>query len=175
MKTKRIILVASMLTFALIAEAQEIKEPAVNSSSYKTAIGLRAGETSGLTIKQFVGSRTAVEGIVGVWHHGFSATVLVEGYSSAFAVSGLNWYYGAGGHFSAQTGHHIYHRHGRHYHDYYERGVWGLGADLIFGIEYKIPDTPIAMSLDVKPYLEIMSNSYFRGSIDPGLGLKVVF
>ena len=42
MKTKRIILVASMLTFALIAEAQEIKEPAVNSSSYKTAIGLRA-------------------------------------------------------------------------------------------------------------------------------------
>lgn len=147
---------------------------ALNTSSYKTAIGLRAGETSGLTIKQFIGSNAALEGIVGVWSHGMSATILYEKYTPAFDVNGLNWYYGAGGHVAFETGRTVYYyKNGRY--DRYQDGSVGLGIDGLIGIEYKIPAIPFALSLDMKPYMEIISRGRVWMSLDPGFGIKVTF
>jgi len=176
MKTIKYLL--AVLSFSLMsytASAQdEMKDLAINSSSYNTAIGIRAGETSGLTIKQFIGGRHALEGILGVWYHGFSATLLYEHHTNAFDQAGLNWYYGIGGHFSAQSSRsYFYSRYDRY--DRYEVGAVGVGVDGIFGLEYKIPRAPIAISLDLKPYVEVISSGAVWLSLDPGLGFKVAF
>ena len=60
------------------------------------------------------------------------------------------------------------------YRKYYEGGV-GLGVDGIVGLEYKIPKAPIALSLDVKPFVEFVSRGYIYSSLDPGLGIKITF
>ena len=166
---------AVLFTATLTAQDNaKVPDLAINSTNYKTAIGLRAGETSGLTIKQFIGSSTALEGIVGVWSHGLSATLLYEKHVPAFDVDGLNWYYGAGGHVAFESGRRIlYYRNDRYYR--YNDGNIGLGVDGIIGLEYKIPTIPFALSLDVKPYVEVITNGRVWTSLDPGLGIKVTF
>jgi len=42
-------------------------------------------------------------------------------------------------------------------------------------MEYKIPSIPFALSLDVKPYVEVITNGRVWTSLDPGLGIKVTF
>lgn len=140
--------------------------------NYNTAIGLRAGETSGLTIKKAMGSN-ALEGIVGLWSHGLSATLLYEFYAPA-GLSGLNWYYGYGGHVAFETQAYGWYDYGRR-RKYYTTGGVGLGIDGIVGIEFKIPKAPIAFSLDFKPYLEVNTRGGVYGSLDPGLGIKIAF
>lgn len=178
MKTKKLIMMicVAMATTSFVAKSQDkvnpdFSSPAINTTSYSTAIGLRAGETSGLTIKQFIGSQTALEGILGIWPNALSGTILFEKYS-ATGVNGLNWYYGAGGHAAFQTTK-IYYYPDRYY--YYRRGDVGLGIDGILGIEYKIPPIPFAISLDVKPYIEANTAGGIYTLLDPGLGIKVTF
>ena len=178
MKTTKIILALVVgMAFTIDGNAQnDGKTPslAINTTSYKTAIGLRAGETSGLTIKQFVSSEKAIEGIVGLWSHGLSATILFEKYTPAFNVSGLNWYYGVGGHIALETGKYSYYYKNNRY-THYREGSFGLGIDGIIGLEYKIPSTPFALSLDMKPYIEVVTRGNTWMSLDPGLGIKVTF
>ncbi len=164
------------IKIALAFAAMLFSIESYSQSNYNTAIGLRAGGTSGLTIKGFTGSSTALEGILGLWPSGFSATLLVEKYVPAFNVSGLNWYYGGGGHASFYTGR-IYRPYGPRPYRYYEyrENAFGLGIDGIAGIEYKIPEAPIAFSLDFKPFMEINTYGGVFFAIDPGIGIKVAF
>ena len=171
---KTINLIAT-IGFALVVAQQANAQLATNSSNYSTAIGFRGGETSGLTIKHFMGNQNALEGIVGLWYHGFSATLLYERHSQAFNASGLNWYYGLGGHGTVYSSHRYYRYHGRHRHDHYHAGSVGVGVDGIFGLEDKIPKAPIALSIDVKPYVEVISSGGIWTSLDPGVGIKVTF
>lgn len=166
---KKLVIFLPLFAFATMVMAQD---------NYKTGIGLRAGETSGLTIKRFMGNSAALEGIIGAWRYGISATVLYEKYNPAFNVSGLNWYYGAGGHVAFRNRYYdryyYYHRHNYYVVDYYDGGGLGLGVDGVVGLEYKIKGAPIALSLDLKPFIEIHSNGGgIWTSIDPGLGIKV--
>lgn len=142
--------------------------------AYNTAIGIRAGGTSGLTVKQFTGSSTALEGILGIWPDGFGFTLLIEKYAGS-GLDGLNWYYGGGGHIAAHNNRHFYNypyeRNGRRYGD----GELGFGVDGIVGIEYKIPPIPIALSLDLKPFVEVTTHGNAFLYLDPGLGIKFTF
>lgn len=178
MKTRKFILAAILIGFFTFkGEAQDngnIPDLAINTSTYKTAIGLRGGETSGLTIKQFIGSSTAIEGIIGMWYHGLSTTILYERHAPGFGVDGLNWYYGVGGHLAFQTGYYAYYYRNDRYR-YYSNGNLGLGIDGVIGLEYKIPKAPFAISLDMKPYVEVASKGNVWMSLDPGLGIKVTF
>lgn len=47
------------------------------------------------------------------------------------------------------------------------------GADGVVGVEYVLPETPIAISLDLNPRLEFGHGPYF--DLAPGLGLKYTF
>ncbi|MCB9195828.1 MAG: hypothetical protein H6598_06365 [Flavobacteriales bacterium] len=153
---------------------QNLDPMAVNTPNYKTAIGVRGGETSGLTIKHFMNSHTALEGIVGVWNRGFSGTLLIERHQQAFNVDGLRWYYGFGGHATVVGNRYVWYNNGRRYAVYGDERI-GLGIDGIAGIEYKIPKAPFALSFDLKPYVEVVSNGNVWMSLDPGLGIKVTF
>jgi len=171
------LVIAVMLLLSSTLKAQDMTVPtelAINTPDYKLAVGLRAGETSGLTIKQIIGNSKALEGIVGVWYQGMSFTLLFEKYEPAFEVSGLNWYYGAGAHAAIDMNYTFRNYWGDRYYHYHSGGV-GLGVDGIIGLEYKIPPIPIAISIDVKPFLEVNTLGGAWLSLDPGLGIKITF
>jgi len=145
----------------------------INSSSYTTAIGIRGFGTSGLTIKHFTSNSSAYEGIVGFWPNAFSATFLFEQYVNAFGEPGLNWYYGIGGHVATKSNWAYVDGVMRSYR--INDGGFGVGVDGIFGLEYKIREIPVAVSMDVKPFVEITNKGNAYLAMDPGLGIKVTF
>lgn len=147
---------------------------ATNTSEYKTAIGLRAGGTSGLTIKHFVSGKDALEGIVSLWGNGISGTLLYERHETAFEVSGLNWYYGLGGHVAINFDKDYNYDNNRFYYRN-RKSNFGIGVDGIFGLEYKVNPAPIAISLDLKPFIEFDSDGRIFSALDAGLGLKLTF
>jgi hypothetical protein len=56
-----------------------------------------------------------------------------------------------------------------------EASAVGFGVDGIFAMEYKAENTPIAISMDLKPILEIVSDGGSFIALDPGLGIKLTF
>lgn len=163
---KAVSIVVVLLATVGFCSAQSLR----TGSSYKTAVGVRGVGTSGLTIKHFTGSQKALEGIIGFYPNAFSVTLLVERYSPAFDVVGLNWYYGIGGHLAGQSNvvrnEGLYRR---------ESSKFGMGVDGIFGIEYKISEVPIAVSLDFKPFFELSTDGTAFIAYDPGVGIKLTF
>ncbi len=144
---------------------------------YRNAIGLRAGQTSGVTFKHFFTSNNAMEAILGIWPNAVGLTGLYEKYVPFGDVRGLNWYFGFGGHFSVTTGRLYYvYREGNRYYTYrYNYPGIGIGIDGVAGAEYKIPSVPVAISFDIKPFVEVNSAGVLFTSFDPGLGIKVTF
>lgn len=143
------------------------------STNYSTAFGMRGFGTTGLTIKHFYQRNVAIEGILGFGPDAFSLTILVENHVNAFDEPGLNWYYGIGGHIASETQWGAYYNRIRGY----ERapGDFGMGVDGIFGMEYKIAEVPIAISVDMKPFVEITTRGNLYMAIDPGIGIKFTF
>jgi hypothetical protein len=148
---------------------------AIAQAQYNYAIGLRSGGTTGITLKKTM-ERSALEGIIGFWQSGLSVTALWEKKSQTFNEPGFNWFYGLGGHvafygddFDGDGASWYDHPHNK------DDGDLGLGIDGIVALEYKIPNVPIAFSLDLKPYIEITTEGGFFFSPDPGLGIKIAF
>lgn len=161
------------LTTSFLSNGQStLTGPAEMSKTYMAA-GLRFGPTSGITLKGFVGNGQAVEGILGFWHHGITVTGLYEKYLPLFETPGFHWFYGGGAHVAFASRNSLYEpsRIGRPYDG---RGV-GIGFDGIAGIEYKPQTLPIAFSLDLKPFFEVNTAGGVWGSVDPGIGVKVIF
>jgi hypothetical protein len=159
------------------AKATPTVSPAPEKDLYTRAVGLRAGETSGLTYKQFFTDVEAFEGILGIWPNALGITGLYEKYVPFGNVEGLNWYFGGGAHLSIGTGKlYYYQREGNRYYTY-RRNYPGLaiGLDGIVGAEYKIPKAPFAISFDIKPFIEVNNGGVLYTSFDPGLGIKVAF
>ncbi len=92
------LLMTLTLAFCFIAFA--------NASDYKTGIGLRAGPYYGLTIKHFIGSKSALEGLLTRWG-GTDITILYEVHNQALDINRLNWYIGLGGHIGFWEGSHL--------------------------------------------------------------------
>jgi len=151
---------------------QNVKAQTVD---YKTGIGIRAGDPSGITVKHFLDPKQAIEGILSFWPWGPSLTVLYEFHETAFDVPGLVWFYGLGGHIRAYPD--SWRSSYRGWHRDYERynSRLGLGVDGIIGLEYKIPPIPITLSLDLKPMIEFTTYGNVYIGIDPGLSIRYVF
>lgn len=160
---KTLIILLFYMSVAGLAAGQSL------TGNYRTGIGLRTGETSGITIKFNAQKASSIEIIAGIWSDWLSLTGLYEKNVPAFNIEGMRWYYGGGGHVAFQTDTFY---NGR----YYDRGDdFALGLDGIVGLEFKIPPIPFAVSLDIKPFLEIYNNGNVFLAIDPGLGIKFTF
>jgi hypothetical protein len=163
-----------VITAILVTSTWSSYGQALNTPDYNTAIGLRVGGTSGITIKHFMGGGPAAfEGIIGLWPNALSLTGLYEKHANAGA-SGLKWYYGGGAHVAFISTR--YHDRGYYYYrdSAPEDGV-GIGIDGIVGIEYKINPIPFAISLDLKPFIELNTMGGTFWAIDPALGIKFTF
>lgn len=139
---------------------------------YRTAVGLRAGGTTGIALKHNYEPNMALEGLLGFFRNGISVTGLLEIHTQAFDVKGLRWYYGPGAHIAFySTGHR-----GNAWRDtgYRDRQAVGFGINGVAGIEYRLPDNvPIIFSFEFKPFLEIDTSGSAAFSLDPGLGIKI--
>jgi len=155
--------------------AQENKT--IENNKYSNAIGIRIGGTSGLTYKHRFDQKNAVEVILGTYPYSYGLTGLYERYMPT-TVEGLNLYAGAGAHISRayyRTWGYYTSDDNRYY--YYRTYNYGpiIGIDAIGGIEYKIPKAPIAVSFDLKPYIDFFRDYRSYVYLDPGLGIKFTF
>ncbi|MFO7756789.1 MAG: hypothetical protein R6V34_12495 [Bacteroidales bacterium] len=125
-----------------------------NAQDYNTGIGLRGGLANGVTIKHFVSSNTAFEGIISSRWRGLQLTGLYEIHGRAFKTERLNWYAGFGGHLGFWNG------------DYTNWGEPGdsytvVGIDGILGLEYNFTEVPINLSVDWKPAFNLIGYTGF--------------
>ena len=145
-------------------------------AQYNTAIGLRAGGSSGLTIKQFLGTGNALDFLISFWPNDLAVFCVYEKHQQLGNAQGLNFYYGGGGHLAFNTYRSaVYRDRYGNYWWYRNRDGFGLGIDVIAGLEFKFPEVPLAISLDLKPYIEFNTDHNIYWSPDPGLGIKVAF
>ena len=138
------------------------------AQDYNTGIGVRGGLSNGLTVKHFISSNNAIEGILSTRWKGFNITGLYEIHAQAFNTPRLNWYYGFGGHIG--------------FYDGYDNHPWFdddasytvIGVDGIIGLEYNIEAIPFNISLDWKPGLNLIGYSGFW-SDELALSVRFIF
>lgn len=137
-----------------------------SDAGYSTGIGLRGGWTSGLSVKHFIKSNAALEGILGSRWHGISFTGLYEiNKANALDVPGLSWEYGGGIRIGAYSGKYYPNYEDGHYYD--DRNYTAFSLVGIFGLEYHFHEIPFTLGFDLMPYIDIVgrSGSYLDGSL----------
>jgi hypothetical protein len=138
----------------------------VSAQEYKTALGLRGGFSSGLTIKHFMNHKAAFEGLLTTRWQGFVITGLYEIHNKAFDVNHLTWFYGGGAHIGFYNGNYV---------------TWGrdgaaytlVGLDGILGLEYTFQEVPINLGIDWKPALNLIGYSGLWS--EGGISVRYVF
>jgi len=148
-----------------------LSAPKIYAEEYETGIGLRLGGlTSGITVKHFLNTNTALEGILSFGHGGVLITGLYEKQTAIATAPGLYWFYGGGAHlgfFDSDNNYYYYKRNGS-VHYYGEGGSSAVfGIDFILGMEYKIPKAPITVGLDIKPFFDFLNGlpGYWDGAL----------
>jgi hypothetical protein len=163
---KKVILSLAVIgSFLLITNQSKAQSQSQNSPDYTTALGLKFGPyESGISAKYFMNQSTSIEGILGFNNHGVVVTGFYELNLPAFNVPGLKFYYGAGAHIGAEGAG-----------DYAVLGNNEIysATHLLLGLDYKIPQTPIAVSVDLDPRIELATGPFF--DVGPALGLKYTF
>jgi hypothetical protein len=153
-------LISVLLILLMVSAIKVIAQP------YETGIGARLGGIStGITVKHFTGANTALEGIVGFGRNSLIITGLYEKHQEFPTAPGLSWFYGGGAHIGLVSSNYsyydFYHKtHKKDSHEHlYDNNVF-IGADFILGMEYKFKNAPIALSLDVKPFIDLIPGFY---------------
>lgn len=157
---KKLLFVVSICVLALVVFPEQAY--AQRGTDYQTSAGLRLSPFYGASVKHFIQSNHALEGILHSSWDALKITGLYEIHTPAFDEPGLQFYYGGGAHLGFTGRRYL----GR-WHDGYDRGTYGLvGIDGIIGVEYTIqePDIPLNVSLDWKPTFDFAPEPWFRGS-----------
>lgn len=154
---RKVFVLAAVLFFTTTVMAQSKSQ---NSSSYKTALGVKVWDGGGISFKHFVSDKNAVELIGYFWNRGTRVTGLYEIHGDINGAKGLKWYIGPGAHIGF-------------YNTKYGDGVYA-GVDGVLGLDYKFKGAPINMSLDWQPSFEFGDNRGFVGSWG-GLGIRYTF
>lgn len=168
--------IAALLLMSLIhlsgfgqSSVRNLSHTKVGDHSYSTAIGLRAGLSSGISIKHFVNNNRALEGILHFYGHGIGLTGLYEVHKTAFGSDRASWFYGLGAHVGTYSGGHYKDRGGVLYRERYTN----LGVDGIFGLEYHFIEIPFTLGVDIKPFVDIINPG--GQYIDLGLTFRYAF
>lgn len=137
-----------------------------SGANYNTGIGLRfGGYETGLTVKHFLKSNAAIEGILssGWEYRGTRLTGLYEWQKSISGANGLYVFYGVGAHIGFYNDKYWsngdckdggYWHKGRYYRcDDGRRAA--IGIDGILGLEYVFREIPFSIGLDIKPSFDL--------------------
>lgn len=163
---RKFVLFFGLLLFTHLSEAQNRGETV---NTYKTAVGIRASLAPGLSVKTFLSSGSAFEGILHAREHGILLTGLYEIHKAAFNVNRLNWFYGVGAHVGSFRGGYYKNSDGT----YYTENFITVGIDGILGLEYHLTEIPFTIGVDIKPFFDIISPGF--GYWDGGFTLRYAF
>ena len=131
------------LVFMLFVSAMSVQ-----AQDYNTGIGLRGGPFNGLTIKHFISSTNAIEGVLSTQWNGWMVSGTWEKHATAFDADGLKWFYGIGGQVGFWNDN-VYWGTPNHG-DYTVLGIHGA-----LGLEYTFNEIPFSIGADWKPALNL--------------------
>jgi hypothetical protein len=154
---KRSFFIAALLFTMISADAQS---KSANSSSYRTALGVKVWDGGGISLKHFFTGNNAGELIAYFWGHGARFTGLYEIHGDFNGAPGLKWYIGPGAHIGFYDTNH-------------GDGAYA-GIDGVLGLDYKFKGAPINMSIDWQPSFEFGDGRGFYGNWG-GLGIRYTF
>ncbi|MES1215463.1 MAG: hypothetical protein ABUT20_08100 [Bacteroidota bacterium] len=155
---KKIILATVILL--LSCNVLQAQSHSTNSSSYRTALGVKVWDGGGISLKHFFNPTNAGELIGYFWNRGFRFTGLFEIHGNFADARGLKWYIGPGAHIGV-------------YNDKYGDNSYA-GIDGVLGLDYKFNGAPINMSIDWQPSFEFGDGRGFYGNWG-GLGIRYTF
>lgn len=138
---------------------------------FKSSLGIRAGETSGLSGKYFMKYGNAFETIIGFWPYSLGFTQLYEKHLPTGA-NNMIWYMGVGTHVSFGLLKYRIYYHPEKMDNLSRASAIAAGADLVLGTEYHFKNLPLAISTELKPFTEINQSGVLYFSIDPAINLK---
>jgi hypothetical protein len=168
---KSIALILTLLIITLTVRAQV----------FEKQIGLRLGVTPGITGKVIKNDRAAIEGILGFRNGGIQIYGLIESYHPLIKTNRHKWmmYFGGGGHIGYINGYNRVRRWSNTSGYYYEeQRISGpvLGLDGVIGTDFTFNKTPITLSIEFKPYVELQDfRRFYVNFWDFGFGIKYTF
>ena len=134
-------------------------------SQYDKAIGFRAGVSSGLVFKSFIGPRDALDGWL-TFNDGYviSAQYLyhTKNHNIKIEIANLAFFIGAGvyGKFITTP------EYGGN-----KRNKFGISGTI--GVEYKIPYIPFILNVDLKPNFPILNHEEIDKDYDLDMGIAI--
>ncbi|WP_126971139.1 hypothetical protein [Gynurincola endophyticus] len=154
------LLVGSLFIGSQTATAQAL------GSDYQTAVGFKFYPTA-ISVKHFIKSDAALEGLLYIWGDGIRVTGLYEYHGNFDNVEGLRWYIGGGAHIG------FWNDEWRRSYPGRKKGV-NIGVDGVLGLDYKIKGAPINISLDWQPSVSFIGYNYWESGWG-GLGIRFAF
>jgi hypothetical protein len=148
-----------------------ISAASVNAQDYNTGIGLRGGPFNGLTIKHFLSSNTAVEGVLSTQWSGWLISGTWEKHATAFNTEGLKWFYGVGAHIGFWNNSNFPGSNNN------QQSNTVLGVHGALGLEYTFNEIPFSIGADWKPALNLIgyNDQQFWGSNMSGAYIRFNF
>lgn len=151
--------VRSCVFFACLFVAFSVN--AQKGNTYKTGVGIKVYPT-GVTLRHFVKPESqAVEFVGYFWRKGTRITGLYEFFFDLGKSENFKWYIGPGAHVGL-------------YSDKYYGGGTAIGIDGVLGLDYKIKNAPLDISLDWQPSIEFGDFEGFASSWG-GVGVRFTF
>lgn len=173
MKMYRFIILSILIAFTNLSFSQDFTpDTAVNrqehlyATPYKKAIGVKM-YPSAISYKVFVKTNAAFEYLGYVSLDGFRATALYEKYMPIDGNENLTWYVGYGGHLG------LWSEEWKKNNPNHNAGI-ALGVDGILGLDYKVKNAPLNLSVDWQPSFNFVGASYFESGW-AGLGVRYTF
>lgn len=173
MKMYRFIILSILIAFTNLSFSQDFTpDTVVNrqvhlyATPYKKAIGVKM-YPSAISYKVFVKTNAAFEYLGYVSLDGFRATALYEKYMPIDGNENLTWYVGYGGHLG------LWSEEWKKNNPNHNAGI-ALGVDGILGLDYKVKNAPLNLSVDWQPSFNFVGASYFESGW-AGLGVRYTF
>jgi hypothetical protein len=138
--------------------------------NYEQTAGLRMGAAGGITYRRILTPELSGELMMVSQNHGSAIVLLLEKHKPAvlFDDLNLNFIYGAGAHIGAANKYYLNSDHYNINNNYRGYNTLQLGFDGFASFEYLMPQYPVAVSLECKPYFEFFDNHFL------GLHLPVI-
>lgn len=148
-----------VLLFTITATIAHAQAP------YNRAIGLKFPGGFSLTYKKFISDTRNLEAQFTSWHKGFRAAGLYEFNFYTFnKVPELSWFIGPGAHVGFWKS---------EFKNTYNSHV-DLGIDGIIGLDYKIKNAPINVSIDWQPAVTLIGSAGFT-PVFGGVAIRYTF
>ncbi len=155
------VIMIAVFLFMSAANAQS------NGSSYTTALGVKFYPGAGISLKHFIKSNAALEGIGYFWKDGIRIAGLYEFHGDINGAPGLKWYVGGGAHISVWNTDWKKNNPGR-------TNGSSIGVDGVLGLDYKFNGAPINMSIDWQPSVDL-GNFYAFNRNWGGISIRYTF